>query len=66
MASGDINVNLNENLFLTKKKSEASLDDVIKESSSPDVTTTKKSQSNKISVLMMKPIIPEKVCVLPV
>ena len=66
LTSGDITVNLNENMFLKpKKKPEASVGADIRESSTLDTTAVKKSENNKISSLLRKPVIPEKVCMLP-
>ncbi|XP_020240761.1 protein SABRE-like isoform X2 [Asparagus officinalis] len=62
LTSGDVTINLNENMFIKrKKKSEASVGADIKDSSTLDVTEAKKSENNKISSLLKKPIVPEKV-----
>ncbi|XP_020258640.1 protein SABRE-like isoform X2 [Asparagus officinalis] len=61
-SSGDITINLNENLFLrTKKKSESSVGANIKKSSTLELPAVKKSEDNKISSLMRKSLVPEKV-----
>ena len=60
LTSGNITVNLNENMLLkAKKKPEASVGSTL-------VTTAiKKTENNEVSSLLRKPIIPEKVCILP-
>ena len=66
LTSGNITLNLNENMLLkAKKKPEASVCADIRESSTLDTTAVKKSENNKISSLLRKPVIPEKVCMLP-
>lgn len=62
LASGDITINLTENLFCgTKKKPEVSSGADDKKGSAMDIATPTKSQDNKLSSVLRKHIIPDKV-----
>lgn len=61
LTSGHITVNLNESMFLkAQKKKVVPIGSDVRKSSTSEDTTAKESQNDKLTLLMKKPIIPEK------